>query len=131
MSDSEITITSNNEVTNTDRQLTGHSKYVVNASLGYDSPNEQHSASLLYNVSSERIFFAGTSGNDDAFEQPFGSLDLIYNYYPTENISVKVKLGNILDAKREFEQKNSSGDNVVILEQDVGTNFGLSLSWKY
>jgi len=131
LSDSEITITSNNEVTNTDRQLTGHSKYVVNASLGYDSPNEQHSASLLYNVSSERIFFAGTSGNDDAFEQPFGSLDLIYNYYPTENISVKVKIGNILDAKREFEQKNSSGDNVVILEQDVGTNFGLSLSWKY
>jgi len=44
---------------------------------------------------------------------------------------VKVKLGNILDAKREFEQKNSSGDNVVILEQEVGANFGLSLSWKY
>jgi TonB-dependent receptor len=131
LSDSEITITTNNEVTNTDRRLTGHSKYVVNASLGYDSPNEQHSASLLYNVSGERIFFAGTSGNDDAFEQPFGSLDLIYNYYPTEHISVKIKLGNLLNAKREFEQKNSSGQNVVILEQEVGTSFGLDLSWKY
>ncbi|POP54373.1 TonB-dependent receptor domain-containing protein [Zhongshania marina] len=131
LSDSEISITSNNEVTNTDRRLTGHSKYVVNASLGYDSPDERHSASLLYNVSSERIFFAGTSGNDDAFEQPFGSLDLIYNYYPTENLSLKVKLTNLLDSSREFEQKNSSGTNVKILEQEVGTSVGLSLSWKY
>jgi outer membrane receptor protein involved in Fe transport len=131
LSDSEITITSNNEVTNTGRRLTGHSKYVFNTSLGYDSPDEQHSASLLYNVSSERIFFAGTSSNDDAFEQPFGSLDLIYNYYPTETVSVKIKLGNLLDSKREFEQKNSSGEKVVILEQDVGTSFKLSLNWKY
>ena len=131
LSDSEISITSNNEVTNTDRRLTGHSKYVVNASLGYDSPDERHSASLLYNVSSERIFFAGTSGNDDAFEQPFGSLDLIYNYYPTENLSLKVKVSNLLDSSREFEQKNSSGANVKILEQEVGTSVGLSLSWKY
>lgn len=131
LSDSEISITSNNEVTNTDRRLTGHSKYVVNASLGYDSPDERHSASLLYNISGERIFFAGTSGNDDAFEQPFGSLDLIYNYYPTENLSLKVKVSNLLDSSREFEQKNSSGANVKILEQEVGTSVGLSLSWKY
>ncbi|WP_269619874.1 TonB-dependent receptor domain-containing protein [Zhongshania sp. BJYM1] len=131
LSDSEITITSNNEVTNTNRRLTGHSAYVVNASLGYDSPDERHSASLLYNISGERIFFAGTSGNDDAFEQPFGSLDLIYNYYPTETLSLKVKVSNLLDSSREFEQKNSSGQNVKILEQDVGTSVGLSLSWKY
>ncbi|WP_295874213.1 TonB-dependent receptor [uncultured Zhongshania sp.] len=131
LSDSEIAITSNNEVTNTDRRLTGHSKYVVNASLGYDSPDERHSASILYNISSERIFFAGTSGNDDAFEQPFGSLDVIYNYYPTENLSLKVKVTNLLDSSREFEQKNSSGTNVKILEQEVGTSVGLSLSWKY
>ncbi|CAA0081990.1 Uncharacterised protein [Zhongshania aliphaticivorans] len=131
VSDSEITITTNNEVTNTERRLTGHSKYVVNASLGYDSPDEKHSASLLYNVSSERIFFAGTSGNDDAFEQPFGSLDVIYNYYPTETLSLKVKVSNLLDSSREFEQQNSSGTNVKILEQDVGRSIGLNLSWKY
>ena len=131
VSDSEITITSNNEITNTERRLTGHSKYVVNASLGYDSPDERHSASVLYNVSSERIFFAGTSGNDDAYEQPFGSLDVIYTYYPTETLSFKVKVSNLLDSSREFEQKNSSGRTVKILEQEVGTSVGLSLSWKY
>jgi hypothetical protein len=118
-------------VTNTDRRLTGHSKYVVNASLGYDSPDERHSASLLYNISSERIFFAGISGNDDAFEQPFASMDVIYNYYPTETLSLKLKASNLLDSKREFDQKGSSGQNVTILEQQVGTSLGLSFSWKY
>ncbi|QQD17674.1 TonB-dependent receptor plug domain-containing protein [Spongiibacter nanhainus] len=131
LSDSEISITNNNEVTNSDRRLTGHSEYVMNASLGYDSPDEQHSASLLYNVSGERIFFAGTQGNDDAFEQPFHSLDLIYNWYPTQQLSMKVKVSNLLDSQREFEQKNSAGRNTVILEQEVGTSFGVSLSWKY
>jgi TonB-dependent receptor len=131
ISDSEITISNNNEVTNTDRRLTGHSKYVVNTSLGYDSPDERHSASVLYNISSERIFFAGISGNDDAFEQPFASMDVIYNYYPTETLSLKLKVSNLLDSKREFEQKGSSGQNVTILEQEVGTSLGLSFSWKY
>lgn len=131
LSDSEISITNNNEVTNSDRRLTGHSEYVMNASLGYDSPDEQHSASLLYNVSGERIFFAGTQGNDDAFEQPFHSLDLIYNWYPTQQLSLKVKVSNLLDSQREFEQENAAGRNTVILEQEVGTSFGVSLSWKY
>jgi hypothetical protein len=86
---------------------------------------------VLYNISSERIFFAGISGNDDAFEQPFASMDVIYNYYPTETLSVKIKASNLLDSKREFEQKGSSGQTVAILEQDVGASIGLSFSWKY
>ncbi|NKI19047.1 TonB-dependent receptor [Spongiibacter sp. KMU-166] len=131
LSDSEIEITSNNEVTNTQRRLTGHSEYVLNATLGYDSADEKHSAALLYNVSGERIFFAGTSGNDDAFEQPFHSLDATYSWYPTMQTSVKLKASNLLGEKREFEQKNASGRAVQILEQEVGTSVSVSVSWKY
>lgn len=131
LSDSEITITSNNEVTNTDRRLTGHSEYVVNATLGYDSPSEKHSAALLYNVSGDRIFFAGTSGNDDAFEEPFHSLDATYSWYPTMQTTVKVKASNLLNEQREFTQQNANGRETTILEQNVGTSFSVSFSWKY
>lgn len=132
LSDSEITISNFSEITNKNRRMTGHSEYVVNASLGYDSPDEKHSASLLYNVFGERIFFAGTNGNDDAFEQPFNSLDLVYSYYPTEQISLKFKANNLLDEKREFEQTGFSGKgSTTILEQEVGTSLSASISWKY
>ena len=42
-------------ITNTERRLTGHSKWVVNSQLGFDSDNGKHSASLVYNVFGERI----------------------------------------------------------------------------
>ena len=79
----------------------------------------------------ERIYFAGVAGNDDAFEQPFHSLDLTYTFYPTETLSFSLKVQNILEEEREFEQKNSSGRNVTILEQEVGRSWGLSAKWSY
>ncbi len=132
LSDSEVEIdTTNNVLTNETRRLTGHSEYVMNAQLGYDSPGGIHSASLIYNVFGERIYFAGVAGNDDAFEQPFHSLDLTYTFYPTETLSFSLKVQNILEEEREFEQKNSSGRNVTILEQEVGRSWGLSAKWSY
>lgn len=132
ISDSEVSIdTTNNVLTNDKRRLTGHSEYVANAQLGYDSPGGIHSASLIYNVFGERIYFAGVAGNDDAFEQPFHSLDLTYTYYPTDTLSLSLKIQNILEQERAFEQKNSSGRNVAIIEQDVGRSWGISAKYSY
>ena len=86
---------------------------------------------MIYNVFGERIYFAGVAGNDDAFEQPFHSLDLTYTVYPTETLSFSLKVQNILEEEREFEQENSSGRNVTILEQEVGRSWGLSAKWSY
>ncbi len=132
ISDSEVKLdTTNNVLTNGERRLTGHSEFVANAQLGYDSPGGVHSTSLIYNVFGERIYFAGVAGNDDAFEQPFHSLDLTYTYYPTETLSFSVKVQNILEEEREYEQKNSSGENVTIIEQDVGRSWGISAKYTY
>jgi outer membrane receptor protein involved in Fe transport len=111
-------------LTNFTRQLTQHSDWVANLQVGFDSFNSKHSASLVYNSYADRIFFAGINGFDDAREQPFHSLDLVYSYYPTENVSFKLRLRNLLDEQFEIEQ-----DGVTILEQDVGMTMLFDVKW--
>ena len=53
-------------LTNATKPMTGHSEYVVNLQLNYDSDNGEHSGSLVYNVFGERILAAGITGRDDA-----------------------------------------------------------------
>ncbi len=115
-------------ITNDSRRMTQHSQWVTNLQLGWDSSNGKHAGTVAYNAFGERVFFAGIDGNDDAYEQPFHSLDFIYSWYPTELVTVKVKMQNILDQSLEIDQKGSAG-NVTVIEQDVGTTFSLELKW--
>lgn len=126
LSDSEVEIdpARAGNLTNTTRRMTGHSEYVVNLQLNYDSANGEHSASLVYNVFGERILAAGIVGRDDAYEQPFHSLDVVYTYYPDFNSTVKLKVSNLLGEDQEVTQSG-----VVVRSREVGT--GLSLSYKY
>jgi TonB-dependent receptor len=119
------------DVTNDTRRLTGHSEYVANATLGYDSNNGQHSVFLNYNVYGERIFAAGIEGIDDAFEQPFNSLGVVYKYFPTDNLQIQASLDNILDEEFEIQQMNADGDLARIIVQEVGKSFGLSVRWSF
>jgi outer membrane receptor protein involved in Fe transport len=133
LSDSEIQLDPSlgTILTNQTRRLTGHSEWVFNATLGFDSANTRHSAYLNYNAFGERIFAAGTGQNDDAYEQPFHSLGIVYKYFPTDKLQLEVELDNILDEEREFEQANSNGEVATILQQEVGTSFGLSARWSF
>jgi hypothetical protein len=106
--------------------MTQHSDFVVNFQLGYDSPNAMHSASLAYNMYSERIYFAGRFGADDAKEQPFDSLDLIYSFHPTEKLSLKLRLQNLLDEDIVIEQ-----GGVDVLTQTVGLTTKLDLTYSF
>jgi len=132
LSDSEITIsnTGSVELTNNKRRMTGHSEYVVNMQLGYDSLNGEHSASLVYNVFGDRIAFAGSvfggQGIDDAYEKPFHSLDAVYTWYPNFNSNVKLKLQNLLGEDTEIEQNGQ-----IIQSQTVGTSVSLEYSYAF
>jgi len=127
VSESEITIgNAALNLTNNVREMSQHSPWVVNLQLGFDSPNQRHSASLAYNAFGERLFFAGTNGAPDAFEQPFHSLDLIYSYYPTEAMTIKLRLQNLLDEQLEIEQ-----GGVTTLEQTVGSVIKLDLAYRF
>ncbi|WP_179957517.1 TonB-dependent receptor domain-containing protein [Exilibacterium tricleocarpae] len=131
-SDSEITVGENDiGLTNNERNLTGHSDYVANLQLGFDSGDGLHSASLVYNVFGERVFFAGRNGVDDAVEQPFHSLDLIYSFYPGLNSSIKVKVQNLLGEEVVIEQGLEGEKNFDIFEEEVGTTVSVSYSWEF
>lgn len=133
LSESEIVSPEGIGYTNPVRPMTGQSEYVLNTQLGFDSDDGMHSASLVYNLFGERLFFAakGIGDHQDAYEQPFNSLDFTYSWYATETFTTKVKFGNLLNEERVFEQVNSEGRNVEIIKQQVGTSFSLDLKYTY
>ncbi len=127
LSESEITIgNAALNLTNNVREMSQHSPWVVNLQFGFDAPNQRHSASLAYNAFGERLYYAGSNGAPDAFEQPFHSLDLIYSYYPVEEMAIRLRLQNLLDEQLEIEQ-----GGVTTLEQTVGTVIKLDLSYRF
>ena len=133
LSDSELdidTVLATN-LTHDNRRLTGHSQYVANVTLGLDSDNGQHSAYLNYNVFGERVYFAGSAGNDEAFEQPFHSLGLVYKYYPVDTVELTFKADNIFGENKVFEQRSRRGLTATIIEQEVGTSINLSAKWRF
>jgi TonB-dependent receptor len=127
VSDSNLTVGGNAlNLTNDERRLTQHAPWVINLQLGFDAPNERHSASLAYNAFDERVFFAGSNGAPDAYEQPFHSLDIVYSYYPLEQMSLRFRVQNLLDEQLEIEQ-----GGVTVLEQTVGTSFKVDLAYRF
>lgn len=132
LSKSEIVSPEGEGYTNIKRSMTGHSEYVANVQLGFDSADNMHSVSTVYNVFGERVYYAGrNNGHDDAFEQPFNSLDLVYSFYPTSNVTAQLKATNLLDETRTFTQVNSSDQDVTILERKVGTGVSFELSYSF
>lgn len=113
-------------LTNPTKRMTGHSKYVANFQLSYDSANGNHSSSLVYNVFGERILAAGIGGRGDAYEQPFQSLDLVYNYYPDFNSKVSLKVQNLLGEDQDVTQSG-----VTVQAREVGRVISLSYSYEF
>lgn len=134
LSDSELTIDTGQITggpTNATRRLTGHSEWVFNSTLGWDADSGRHSAFLNYNAYGERIFYGGVAGNDDAFEQPFHSLGLVYKWFPTDQIQVKFQVDNILNDNLLFQQVNANGIQADLIEQEVGITVGASAQWSF
>jgi hypothetical protein len=113
-------------LTNPTKPMTGHSKYVVNLQLNYDSANGEHSGSLVYNMSGERILASGVAGREDAYEQPFNSLDVVYTYYPNFNSNIKLKMKNLLGEDQQVTQSD-----IVVRAKEVGTAVSLSYSYEF
>lgn len=71
--------------------------------------NAQHSATLVYNVSGERLCVAGQHGAPDAFEQPFHSFDMTYSWDLSDSMALKIKLQNKLNAAAKIERLFQTG----------------------
>jgi TonB-dependent receptor len=112
--------------TNPVRPMAGASDYVLNFMIGYDSPNQKHTVSLIYNVFGERLYVAGRNGAPDGYEQPFNSLDMTYSWYPTDALTFKAKAQNILGDTIQIERAG-----IRTYEQDPGRNFALNVQWVF
>jgi len=93
-----------NAPTNPERPLAGASDYVANFMIGYDSPNQHHTVSLIYNVFGKRLYVAGRNQAPDGYELPFNSLDLTYAWYARDTLTIKAKAQNLLDESIEIER---------------------------
>ncbi len=113
-------------LTHVKRSMSGHSDYVANLQLGFDADNNQHNATLSYNVFGKRIAFAGVNDKDDAFEQPFHSLDFTYSYTPEQHMTLKLGLKNLLDEDVEILQQGE-----ILQKRVEGQSYSLSFSYKY
>jgi hypothetical protein len=126
ISDSELTVGDVGfNVTNDVRPMSQHSEYVANLQLGFDSDNGAHTFTVAYNTFGERLFFAGRDGVPDAYEQPFDSLDFTYSFFPTDRLSVKFRIQNLLDEELEITQ-----DDITVLTQEYGTTAKIDVKWN-
>ena len=113
-------------ITNNTRRLIGHSEWVVNLQMGWDALNNEHAATLVYNVFGPRIIVPGVSGFEDAEENSFHSLDFIYTWYPTYDTTLKFQVKNLLGEDKTIEQ-----EDVDILTETVGTELSLQVSVNF
>ena len=125
LSESELTVGDVGfNVTNDVRPMAQHSEYVGNLQLGFDSGNGAHTFTLAYNTFGERLFFAGRDGVPDAYEQPFDSLDFVYSFFPTDRLSFKFRIQNLLDEELTIEQRD-----VPVITQKLGTTAKIDVKW--
>jgi TonB-dependent receptor len=124
-SESEITVDDVAfNLTNAVRPMAQHSEYVANLQLGFDSNDGNHTWTLAYNTFGERLFFAGRDGAPDAYEQPFDSLDFVYSFFPTDRLSMKFRVQNLLDEELEITQNDT-----VVINQKLGTTAKIDVKW--
>lgn len=128
--ESEVTLRAEQESTysTNKRQLQGLSPVVVNISLGYERADR--SAIVSYNKMGERIRKVGMIDDGDAFpdyyEVPPAVLDFVWIEKFDDSISIRAKLGNLLDEETIWKQ----GSRVTNSFKD-GRTFSLKASYKY
>lgn len=128
--ESDVTLRAEQESTysTNNRQLQGLSPIVINMSLGYE--RRDRSAILSYNKMGERIRKVGMIDDGDAFpdyyEVPPAVLDFVWIEKFSNSLSIRAKLGNLLDQETIWKQ----GERVTNSFKD-GRTISLKASYKY
>lgn len=125
--ESEITLPEDTGIqTNENRPLQGQSPYVWNFQIGYDDPEREINAALLYNIFGERIVEVGVAGAPDIYEQPRPSLDFVYSQ-TFGSWRLKGSLKNILNPERELTQ----GEEVTRRLEPIGWELSLGVEYTF
>lgn len=120
----------------------GQSPYLLNFSLGYDSPSGAVSATVLYNYFADRVSQYGalrqaapgqTSSEriPDIFEQGRATLDARLRFRFSESISVSLSGRNLTNNRIVFTQVSPTGQLFRTGDTRNGTNVSVGVTYDY
>ncbi len=108
------------------RKLQGQPDYTANLIVGYDDTATRQQITLLLNQNGDSIQDVGIQGNPDVIEEPRLSLNLNYRYEVLDDLVLKFKAVNLLDADVEFTQGGK-----VFQGYRRGAEFEAGFDWKF
>jgi outer membrane receptor protein involved in Fe transport len=117
--------TSAESLTSTERRMVGQAPYVANVGATWAPESGERSVTVLYNVVGERIVSAGEVPLPDVRELPRHVLDFSFRSALFSDVSLKLDVKNVLDAKYELVQ----GD-VTRESYRAGRAYSVGLTWR-
>ncbi|MDD5362735.1 MAG: outer membrane beta-barrel protein [Ignavibacteria bacterium] len=129
--ESNIDITGLGSVaTSQKRRMQGQSPYMINLGLYYDNFIAGTSVNLSYNRFGDRISEVGLNGFNDIRELGRDLLDISASKSLFGKFEVKLAIKDILNQDQKFVQ-NIEGKDETVRKYNSGTNYSLTLSYKY
>ena len=114
--------------TNFDRPLQGSTPLLSNLDIFYDITKTSN-VGLTYNYSGKKLNSVGIYGLGDVYQSAQHQLNLVYNL-TKEKIGLSFRVNNILNTPYVLKQMTDIG-NVTINEYQIGSNFSLSVKYKF
>lgn len=111
--------------TNPNRAMVGQAPWVLNAGLGWTSPEGTTSATVLFNTVGDRIVSAGIMPLPDVREEARHGLDLSLRVGLTGSVSAKFDAKNLLDSPHVITQ-----GSVTRERYRTGRSYSFGLSWN-
>ena len=111
--------------TSSKRPLQGQCPYIINVSIGYESPNWGLSSSVAYNIYGRRLSDVGNHGAPDVYEQPRGELDVSFSRTVADTYKFSFSAKNLLDLPVEFKQGGATS-----VRYKMGRSFSFGISYN-
>ncbi|PHR48880.1 MAG: hypothetical protein COA32_05300 [Fluviicola sp.] len=119
------------------RDMAGQAPWIFNGGFSYNGGEtgffKNFEAGVYYNVQGETLQFAGIVDRPDIYTVPFHSLNFNINktFGEKENMSVGLKVSNLLDDKREAVFKSYGSDDQYFSSLGIGTTARINFSINF
>lgn len=119
--DSEVTLESGETA-----DLQGAPEYTFNVVFGWDDRKRNQEITVLFNQSGDTVVDRGLSGRADIIKEPIADLNINYKRTFGEDLSVALKVKNLLDSDVELTQ-----DGLVFQSYRKGTEIEAGIDWNF
>ena len=117
--------------TNEESRLTGASDLLINSDISFNrsfSKEKSFTATLSGGYFSDRIYALGVTGKGDLVDSEVFTLDFIFKFNVSKNISFGFNAKNLTDPTIERVQDKQ---NVIVDSYKKGRNFSISMKYTF